>query len=95
MSDLTAGSPVATRPYAVIGGGARTYNLRNVAGTSAQTNPLGYGAFGLDLDQANGRVGLRIEARDNVTAFKGLRGELQDRKARNDLQFVAGLTFGF
>jgi hypothetical protein len=95
LSDLTSGSAVATRPYAVIGGGARTYNLRNVAGTSAQTNPLGYGAVGLDLDQANGRVGLRLEARDNVTAFKGLRGELQDRTARNDLQFVAGLSFGF
>jgi hypothetical protein len=95
LNDLTSGSVVATRPYAVIGGGARTYNLRNVPGSSAQTNPLGYGAVGLDLDHADGRFGLRLEARDNVTAFKGLRGELQDRKARNDLQFVAGLTFGF
>lgn len=95
LSDLTSGGAVSTRPYAVIGGGARTYNLRNVANSSAQTNPLGYGAVGLDLDQTNGRIGLRLEARDNVTAFKGLRGELQDRKARNDLQFAAGLTFGF
>ena len=93
--DLTSGTAVSTRPYAIIGGGARTYDLRNVVGASAQTNPLGYAAVGLDLDQASGRVGLRLEARDNVTAFKGLRGELQDRKARNDLQFVAGLTFGF
>jgi len=95
LSDLTSGSAVATRPYAVIGGGARTYSLRNVVGASAQTNPLGYGALGVDVDQTGGRIGLRLEARDNVTAFKGLRGELQDRKARNDLQFVAGLTFGF
>lgn len=95
LSDLTSGSAIATRPYAVVGGGARTYSLRNVPGASAQTNPLGYGALGVDLDQTSGRVGLRLEARDNVTAFKGLRGELQDRKARNDLQFVAGLTFGF
>jgi hypothetical protein len=95
LDDLTSGSAVSMRPYAILGGGARTYDLRNVAGASAQTNPLGYGAIGLDLDQASGRVGLRVEARDNVTAFKGLRGELQDRKARNDLQFVAGLTFGF
>lgn len=95
LSDLTSGSAVATRPYAVVGGGARTYSLRNVPGASAQTNPLGYGAVGVDVDQTSGRVGLRLEARDNVTAFKGLRGELQDRKARNDLQFVAGLTFGF
>jgi hypothetical protein len=95
LNDLTSGSAVSTRPYAILGGGARTYDLRNVAGASAQTNALGYGAVGLDLDQAGGRIGLRLEARDNVTAFKGLRGELQDRKARNDLQFVAGLTFGF
>jgi hypothetical protein len=95
LNDLTSGSAVATRPYAVVGGGARTYNLRNVPGSSSQTNPLGFGAIGVDVDQSGGRVGLRLEARDNVTAFKGLRGELQDRKARNDLQFVAGLTFGF
>jgi hypothetical protein len=94
-SDLTSGSAVATRPFAIIGGGARTYNLRNVPGASAQTNPLGYGAVGLDLNQANGPIGLRLEARDNITAFKGFRGELQDRKARNDVQFAAGLTFGF
>jgi hypothetical protein len=95
LDDLTSGSAVSTRPYLILGGGARTYDLRNVAGASAQTNALGYGAIGLDLDQTSGRVGLRLEARDNVTGFKGLRGELQDRKARNDLQFVAGLTFGF
>jgi hypothetical protein len=93
--DLTPGTVVSTRPYAIVGGGARTYSLRNVDNASAQTNPLGYAAVGLDLDQSGGRVGLRLEARDNVTSFKGLRGELADRKARNDLQLVAGLTFGF
>ncbi len=95
LSDLTSGAAISTRPYAIIGGGARTYDLRNVPGASAQTNALGYAAVGVDLDQSNGRIGLRLEARDNVTAFKGLRGELEDRKARNDLQFAAGLTFGF
>jgi hypothetical protein len=93
---LTLAVVVAQASYTLIlGGGARTYDLRNVAGASAQTNPLGYGAVGLDLNQANGPIGLRLEARDNITGFKGLRGELADRKARNDLQFVAGLTFGF
>jgi hypothetical protein len=95
LSDLTSGSPVVTRPYATLGGGARTYDLRNVPGAGAQTNPLGYAAVGLDLDQAEGRIGLRLEARDNVTWFKGLRGELPDRKARNDLQLAAGVTVGF
>lgn len=95
LDDLSAGMSVATRPFAVIGGGGRTYNYRNLAGTSAQTNPLGYGAIGLDLAQANGPIGIRLEARDNLTGFKGFRGELPDRKARNDVQLSAGLTFAF
>jgi hypothetical protein len=94
LNDLTAHSPVITRPYAAVGAGARTYDLRNVANASAQTNPLVYTAAGLELDHAGGNFGLRLEARDNVTWFKGFRGELAERKARNDLQFSAGLTFG-
>jgi hypothetical protein len=95
LNDLTDGSPVVTRPYAALGGGGRTYDVRNIATAGTQTNALGYGAIGLDLNQASGKFGLRVEARDNVTAFKGFRGELADRKARNDVQFSAGLTFGF
>jgi hypothetical protein len=95
LNDLTEGSWIATRPYAVVGGGARTYSLRNVPNADSQTNPLGYGALGVDLDQAGGKYGLRLEARDNVTGFKGLRGEFLDRKTRNDIQLSAGLTFGF
>ena len=95
LNNLTEGSSIATRPYAVIGGGGRTYSLRNVPNSDAQTNPLGYGAVGLDLNHASGKIGLRLEARDNVTGFKGFRGELAERKTRNDLQFSAGLTFGF
>lgn len=95
LNNLTEGSSIATRPYAVLGGGGRTYSLRNVANADAQTDPLGYGAIGLDLNHASGKIGLRLEARDNVTGFKGFRGELADRKTRNDLQFSAGLTFGF
>lgn len=94
-SDLTSGLSVSTRPYAAIGGGARTYDLRNVVGASAQTNPLAYGAVGLDVGQKGGGLGAHLELRDNVTWFKGLRGELADRKTRNDLQLAAGLTFGF
>jgi Outer membrane protein beta-barrel domain len=95
LDDLTSGSAVATRPFAALGGGARTYNLRNVPGSSAQTNPLAFGAIGVDVGPSSGRVGVRLEARDNLTWFKGLRGELQDRNTRNDVQFAAGLTFGF
>ena len=95
LEDLTSGSVISTRPYAIIGGGARTYDYRNLAGTSAQTNPLGFGAIGLDLSEAGGPFGLRLEARDNLTAFKGFRGELADRKARNDIQLSAGVTVAF
>lgn len=94
LNDLTRGSAVITRPYAAVGSGARTYDLRNVAGPHMQTNPLLYSAIGLGLDHSGGAFGLRLEARDNITAFKGFRGEFGDRTARHDLQFSAGLTFG-
>jgi outer membrane protein with beta-barrel domain len=94
LNNLTPTASVSTRPYATLGAGARTYHFRDLDADS-QTNFLGFGAVGVDLAQANGPIGLRIEARDNVTAFKGLESELAERKARNDLQFTAGLTIGF
>ena len=95
LNDLTSTSSFVTRPYAAVGAGGRTYDLRNVPNADAQTNALGYGAVGIDLDHESGKFGLRLEARDNLTGFKGFRGELADRKARNDVQLSAGLTFGF
>jgi hypothetical protein len=94
LNDLTRSLRFCTRPYAALGAGGRTYNLRNVPNASAQSNPLLYSAAGVDVAQSDARFGLRFEARDNVTWFKGFRGELPDIKARNDLQFSAGLTFG-
>ena len=93
LNNLTQGSAVITRPYVAVGAGARTYDLRKVDGTHVQTDPLLYSALGVELDH-NGGFGLRLEARDNITAFKGFRGEFGDRTARHDLQFSAGLTFG-
>ena len=95
LPNLTAAAPLVTRPYASLGVGGRTYDYRDLAGSGATTNVLGFGAVGLDLAQRNGPIGVRVEARDNVTAFKGLRGELAERKARNDVQLTAGLTFAF
>ena len=94
LNNLTPTASVSTRPYATLGAGARTYHFRDLDANS-QTNFLGFGAVGVDLAQATGPIGVRIEARDNVTAFKGLQSELAERKARNDLQFTAGLTIGF
>jgi len=95
LNNLTPASRIVTRPYAALGVGGRTYDYRDLDGADAETNFLGFGALGLDLAQASGPLGLRLEVRDNVTAFKGLRGELDDREARNDLQLSAGLTFAF
>jgi hypothetical protein len=53
-----------------------------------------YGAAGVDLARPDRKYGIRVEARDNVTWFKGFRGELPEMRSRNDLQFSAGLTFG-
>ena len=82
----------STRPYAALGVGGRTYDYRDVGGVGAETNLLGFGAVGLDVTPPTGNLGLRVEARDNVSAFKGLRGERDERRARNDVQFTAGLT---
>lgn len=95
IGNLTRGSRVSTSPYATLGVGGRTYDYRDLPNADAQTNFLGYGAIGLDVAPATGPIGLRIEARDNISAFRGLRGELAESKARNDLQFSGGLTFRF
>lgn len=95
LPNLTPSAGISTRPYATLGAGGRTYNYRDLGNADAQTNFLGYGALGVELAQVSGPLGLRLEARDNVTAFKGLRGELAERKARNDLQFSAGFTVAF
>jgi hypothetical protein len=92
---LTAGSAFAARPYTAFGAGGRTYSLRGVANATAHTDEITYGAIGLDVYPSDGRVGLRLELRDNVTAFTGFRGELADGKTRNDVQLSAGLTIGF
>jgi hypothetical protein len=92
FNDLTDGAPVVTRPFAAFGAGGRTYLPRAVPNAEARSNPLLYAAAGVDLEHAEGRFGLRLEARDNVSWFKGFRAELPKIEARNDLQFSAGLT---
>lgn len=98
---LEASRPVATfgswllSPYVGVGAGGRTYNYRDLDAADAQTNLLGYGALGFDFAPVNGPIGIRVEARDNVTAFKGLRGEYSDRQARNDVQIGGGITIRF
>src|SRR5688500_9374383 len=93
LPDLAPSARWSTRPYAALGVGGRTYSYRDVPGVGAETNFLGFGAAGLDVAPPTRNLGLRLEVRDNVSAFKGLRGERRERTARNDVQFTAGLTF--
>lgn len=92
---IVAGMSWTTTPYLALGGGGRTYRYRDIDGIGAETNPLGFGAIGLDLAPRSQRFAIRIEARDNITGFKGLRGEYVDRKARNDVQVFGGLSYRF
>jgi hypothetical protein len=82
-------------PYVGAGGGARSYHYRDVSGAGTETNPVGYGALGIDVAPSSGPLGVRLEARDNVSGFKGLRGERAERKARNDVQLAGGVTIRF
>jgi hypothetical protein len=93
LPDLAPSTRWSSRPYAALGVGGRTYSYRDVPGVGAETNFLGFGAVGLDVAPPTRSLGVRFEVRDNVSAFKGLRGERADRTARNDVQFTAGLTF--
>jgi hypothetical protein len=93
LPDLAPSTRWSTRPYAALGVGGRTYSYRDVPGVGAETNVIGFGAVGLDVAPPTRSLGIRFEVRDNVSAFKGLRGERGERTARNDVQFTAGLTF--
>jgi hypothetical protein len=82
----------STRPYLALGAGGRTYRYRHLDGADPQTNLVGYAAVGLDVNPDAGRVGLQVEARNNVSAFRGLLGEFRAAQGRNDVQLSAGLT---
>jgi len=80
------------KPFAGLGLGGRTYSYRDVDDADAQTVFDGYGALGVDA--AYRRFGLRVEARDYVSDFKGLRGD-RERSTRNDVTVVAAAAVRF
>ena len=81
----------AVSPLAGLGVGARTYDVAEDGGS--ETDLAGYAALGAELSR--GRIGVRLTARDYVTAFDGIGTDDNDSEARNDLAFGAGLTFRF
>jgi hypothetical protein len=80
------------RPYVGAGIGGRSYNYQDISGP-AQHNLAGYASAGALV--MFGRAGIRLEARDYVSGFKGLAGEYESSKTRNDLMITTGLAFGF
>ena len=83
---------ITLSPFVGVGAGGRTYDYRD-RGTSSETNFAGYGAIGGQLRL--GTVGVRVEARDYVSSFKGLTGELRERSTRNDVSVVTALSLSF
>jgi hypothetical protein len=79
-------------PFFGLGAGGRTYDYRDW-NSKSETNLAGYGAIGGQLRMAT--FGLRIEARDYLSSFKGTVGELPDRETRNDITIVTALSLSF
>jgi len=85
-------SSLTLRPFLGLGMGGRAYDY-NDRNSEAQYNVAGYGAGGAEL--MRGRFGWRVEVRDYVSGFKGLNGELDSRRTRNDLQISSGMAVHF
>jgi hypothetical protein len=79
-------------PFVGFGAGGRTYDYRDWNSRS-ETNFAGYGALGGQLRMNS--LGLRVEARDYMSSFKGLVGEMPDRETRNDITIVTALSLSF
>jgi hypothetical protein len=78
---------VTFSPFVGFGGGARSYNYRNLD-VDATNNLAGYGTVGGELGYR--RVGLRLEVRDYETGYKPLIGAGAS-EMRNDVVIMAGL----
>ena len=85
-------SALTLRPFLGLGMGGRAYDY-NDREAESQYNVAGYGAGGAELRM--GRYGWRIEVRDYVSGFKGLSGELDSRRTRNDLSISRGFSVRF
>lgn len=79
--------PLSLMPFGGAGVGGRSYNYRSIE-MDATHNLTAFVSAGGEL--GTGRVQLRVEVRDYVTAFKPLNG-LGAADSRNDLVLMAGL----
>ncbi len=76
------------RPFAGVGGGARTFDYR-ASGLPSYTCTSGYGSLGTELQ--TGAVALRLEARDYLSCFKSPVTGLHD--TRSDLGLSLGVAY--
>lgn len=79
-------------PVVGLGAGARTYNARE-EDVDTESDFAAYGALGAEISR--GRVGLRLTARDYVTAMEEYEEGKSGKMARNDLAFGLGLNLRF
>jgi hypothetical protein len=79
-------------PFVGAGIGGRTYGYRDDIGFDDQTVFDGYGALGVQVNRP--RVGVRVEARDYISDFKGLAGDASTG-TRNDIGIAAALAIRF
>ncbi len=84
------GSAMTFRPFAGLGGGARSYRHRG-GDVKTTHNPAAF--FGVGGEFGMGRVRLRLEARDYVSGFTPSDGGARD--TRNDLVTMLGLHIDF
>ncbi len=84
-----ADGPVSIGTFAVLGGGARSYNYRKLD-EPATHNLAGFGGVGGDIGM--GRVGLRLEARSYAAGFKPLAGVGRSRVG-SDVVIMGALRF--
>jgi hypothetical protein len=78
-------------PFIGAGVGGRTYDYRDINGTSTDVD--GYGSLGGEF--GFGIWGIRIEARDYVSQFKNVVGVDNGTKTRNDVTIAAGVSVRF
>ena len=96
-AELTRSFPVGDggmtlSPFVGVGAGGRTYDYRDLT-TDSESNFAGYASIGGQLRMKT--IGVRLEARDYVSSFKGLTGEMTERTARNDISIFTALSLSF